>query len=200
MSGAGAAQNGTSGGNRAVYQLQMLTKRSGYVTDRDMQTAESLSPALFFRLVDGLYVEALVMADEARAYFDRQAAEDRKGFDTMTRLSLTCESLKVTTRLMHVIAWLMTQKAWQRGEISEQVLDDPKYHLGPASATEESVLSVMPPCARQLVEGSQALYDRVLRLQNHMRTRRSPASSNGNMAVAADNPARELMGRLEKAF
>ena len=166
-----------------------------------MHTAESLHPALFSRLIDGLYIEALVMADEARAYFDRQGAGDTARYDTMTRLSFTCESLKVTTRLMHIIAWLMTQKAWQRGEITTDALGDSKYRLGPAADTDKAITAIMPVGARQLVEGSQSLYDRVLRLQGRMeavisksRTDRGPVSS------PQASPALELIGRLEKIF
>jgi regulator of CtrA degradation len=165
-----------------------------------MHTAESLHPALFSRLIDGLYVEALVMADEARAYFDRAAEADKTRYDTMTRLSFTCESLKVTTRLMHVIAWLMTQKAWQRGEIATDALGDTKYRLGPASETDRSVTAIMPVGARQLVEGSQALYQRVLRLQGRMESALSRPRAERDAASASASPALELIGRLEKSF
>lgn len=165
-----------------------------------MSTAESLHPALFSRLIDGLYVEALVMADEARSYFDRQGTEDRLRTDTMTRLSFTCESLKVTTRLMHVIAWLMTQKAWQRGEISVDALEDPKYRLGPASATDQAALTIMPPFARQLVESSQSLYDRVLRLQNQMQASRSRRIGEAAAQPMKGSPARDLLRRLERVL
>ena len=56
------------------------------------------------KLVDGLYVEAMVLADEARAYFDRAASDDRLALDPVDRVGFSCESLKVTTRLMHLIA------------------------------------------------------------------------------------------------
>ncbi len=140
------------------------------------------------------------MADEARAYFDRQGAADKDRYDTMTRLSFTCESLKVTTRLMHVIAWLMTQKAWLRGEIRTGALGDPKYRLGPAAETDGAVLAIMPDTARQLVEGSQLLYDRVLRLQGKMDDALAVPERNGAAAMAPTSPALELIGRLEKSF
>lgn len=165
-----------------------------------MHTAESLHPALFSRLIEGLYIEALVMADEARAYFDRQGTGDKARYDTMTRLSFTCESLKVTTRLMHVIAWLMTQKAWQRGEIATDALGDPKYRLGPAAETDMAVMAVMPGGARQLVEGSQSLYERVLRLQGRMEAALSRPRAEQEQAPASVSPALELIGRLEKSF
>lgn len=165
-----------------------------------MHIAESLHPALFSRLIDGLYIEALVMADEARAYFDRHGAVDKDRYDTMTRLSFTCESLKVTTRLMHIIAWLMTQKAWQRGEIATDALGDPKYRLGPAAETDSALAAIMPIGARQLVEGSQLLYERVLRLQTRMEAVLSQSRTEREVAPASASPALELIGRLEKSF
>jgi len=170
-----------------------------------MTSAESLHPALLTHLVEGLYVEALVMADEARSCFDREERDARSGVSSMTRLSWTCESLKVTTRLMHVIAWLMTSKAWQRGEISSETLDDPKYRLGPASTSDSAVVATMTEPARQLVEDSQLLYDRVLRLQQRMRgervqTTRAEVFNSPASGPLGHSPARDLLGRLEKAF
>ena len=63
------------------------------------------------KLVDGLYIEAMVLADEARSYFDTLGRDDRLSLDPIDRVGFSCESLKVTTRLMHVIAWLLTQRA-----------------------------------------------------------------------------------------
>lgn len=167
-----------------------------------MPNAESINPGLFSRLVESLYIEAMVMADEARSYFDREGTGAHGSLDTMSRLTFTCESLKVTTRLMHVIAWLLTQKAWQRGEIRKEVLGDSKYRLGPASATEGSVLATMPEAARNLVEGSQSLYDRVARLQQRMLASVEPAAAANPAALVEPvaSPARGLLDRLEKAF
>lgn len=69
------------------------------------------------RLIDALYTEAMVLADEARSYFDVAGRDEREMLDAMTRVLFSCESLKVTTRLMHVIAWLLTQRAVNAGEL-----------------------------------------------------------------------------------
>lgn len=183
----------------------------------EMSTAESLDPALFSRLVDNLYVEAMVMADEARFCFDRKAVEDRDGADMVTRLSFTCESLKVTTRLMHVIAWLLTQKACRRGEIPVAALDEARYRLGQAAPSDSAALAAMPSCARDLVTGSESLYERVRRLQDSMGRARATAPRDGPpeavpraaapegaapiaAAIAGPGPARDLLARLEEAF
>jgi regulator of CtrA degradation len=131
----------------------------------------------------------MVMADEARAYFTAQGDADRDEMPIMARIGFSCESLKVTTRLMHVIAWLMAQRGWQRGEIAEEALRDPQYYLGEAAATDPHVLADFPFAARALIEGSADLYDRVARLQAMMQGERE----------AADG-ARALIGRLEQAF
>lgn len=162
-----------------------------------MQAAESVHPALFSRLVDGLYVEAMVMADEARSYFDIHCAEERDRMDMMARLSFTCESLKVTTRLMHIIAWLLTQRAWQRGEIGWQDLSDPKYLLGEAAPTDKAVIAALPKQAGELVLGSEDLYERVRRLQDKVREADAIASD-PERAAAVGSPARSLQSRLER--
>ncbi|MBB6123118.1 DUF1465 family protein [Sphingobium subterraneum] len=159
-----------------------------------MHSAESLPVTLHHRLVDSLYVEAMVMADEARAYFDRKSDTLQQGGDVMARLSFTCESLKVTTRLMHIIAWLLTQRAWQRGEITREALADPKYRLGEAAATDPAVLADLPAHARALVTGSQDLYARVLRLQT------SGSGSGQDDDNAPAGAARGLLDRLHQAF
>lgn len=160
-----------------------------------MEALESFpDTALFHRLVDAAYVEAMVMTDEARAYFDRQAADRQRGLsdDVMIRLSFTCESLKVTTRLMHVIAWLLTQRAWQRGEITRDALRDPKYRLGEAAMTDAAVLASLPEAARALVKGSEELYSRVLRLQERFMPQPGDVQPSG----AALSPALSLQQRL----
>ena len=116
------------------------------------------------RLVDALYSEAMVSADEARTYFDEVGRTDRDTLDPMIRVSFSCESLKVTTRLMHVIAWLLTQRAIEAGELHPRDALDPARRLGDAPATDQSLLDVLPTRARTLIEASADLHRRVGRL------------------------------------
>lgn len=116
------------------------------------------------RLVDVLYVEAMLLADEARGYFDEAGRAEREALDPLIRVSFSCESLKVTTRLMHVIAWLLTQRAVQAGELRAHDALDPSRRLGDAPVTDEILLDMLPPRARNLVESSAELHRRVARL------------------------------------
>jgi regulator of CtrA degradation len=156
-----------------------------------MKNAAYLDPSLHRRLVDSLYLEAMVMADEARSYFDGGALADQHIQDPLRRVAFACESLKVTTRLMHIIAWLLSQRAWQRGEISDADLADEKYRLGPATLSDPAQAADFPFAARALIEGSQDLYDRVMRLQDRLDRLSAPSDP---------GPARALLDRLNTAF
>jgi len=140
------------------------------------------------KLVDSLYVEAMLLADEARAYFDRHGRADRSGLDPLLRVGFSCESLKVTTRLMHVIAWLLTQRAVAAGELSVGQARRPERRLGQASQTDEALLPALPEAAQALILASRDLYARVERLDR------------GGETGERASPARSLLSRLERAF
>jgi regulator of CtrA degradation len=95
---------------------------------------------------------------------------------------------------MHIIAWLLSQRAWQRGEIADVELADEKYRLGRATQTDPEIASAFPFAARALIEASQDLYDRVARLQDRMDRMARPRSQ------TESSPARALMDRLNTAF
>jgi regulator of CtrA degradation len=141
------------------------------------------------KLIDSLYVDAMLLADEARSYFDRHGREDRMALDPIVRVGFSCESLKVTTRLMHVIAWLLTQRAVEAGELSNAQARTPSRRLGDAPESDETLLEKLPEHALQLVRASRDLYARVRRLEE-----------SGDSAEDAASPARSLMSRLERSF
>jgi len=141
------------------------------------------------KLVDSLYVEAMVLADEARSYFDRDATADREAMAPDLRVHFACESLRVTTRLMHVIAWLLTQRAVAAGELSPNDARKPDRRLGEAPESDQLLARAFPPAARELIQTSQELYDRVRRLERL-----------SGEAAPVYSPARTLMNRLERSF
>ena len=142
------------------------------------------------KLVASLYTEAMLLADEARSYFDSNGRADRDSLDPIDRVGFSCESLKVTTRLMHVIAWLLTQRAVEAGELSRSQALRPARRLGEAPDSDESLLPRLPENARALIGGSRDLYARVKRLDE----------AGGQIAEPQASPARSLMSRLERSF
>jgi len=139
------------------------------------------------RLIDSLYTEAMLLADEARAYFDEEGRDERAILPPFVRVGFACESLKVTTRIMHIVAWLLTQKAVETGEIMSPDGRRPERRLGKASDSDVAVVDQLPDSAQRLVNASVDLYARIKRLDEGQLLD-EPAAS----------PARALMGRLER--
>ncbi len=139
------------------------------------------------RLVDSLYTEAMLLADEARAYFDEEGRGERATLPPFVRVGFACESLKVTTRIMHIVAWLLTQKAVESGEIMSPEGRRPERRLGKASDSDAAVVEQLPDSAQRLVNASVDLYARIKRLDEGQMLDEPVAS-----------PARALMGRLER--
>ena len=142
------------------------------------------------KLVASLYTEAMLLADEARSYFDMSGRADRDSLDPIDRVGFSCEALKVTTRLMHVIAWLLTQRAVEAGELSRSQARSPARRLGVAADSDETLLARLPEPAVALIHASRDLYARVKRLDG------APAQG----AEPQASPARSLMSRLERSF
>jgi regulator of CtrA degradation len=142
------------------------------------------------RVTDTLYIDAMVLADEARSYFDEGGRADREALDPIARVSFSCESLKVTTRLMHVIAWLLTQRAIEAGEMAPGDALDPSRRLGPAPVSDAAALAAMPEAARALIAASSDLHRRVARLD----------AAQADAAVVFDSPVRSMQQRLALAF
>ena len=141
------------------------------------------------RLIDSLYTEAMILADEARAYFDDSGRDDRQTLEPFARVGFACESLKVTTRIMHIVAWLLTQKAVESGEIRSADGRRPERRLGNANESDPLVVEQLPDAAQRLINSSADLYSRVKRLDEGHLLDEPPQS-----------PARALMGRLERDF
>jgi regulator of CtrA degradation len=141
------------------------------------------------RLIDSLYTEAMLLADEARSYFDVAGREERAMLDPFVRVSFACESLKVTTRIMHIVAWLLTQRAIETGEIPGTDGRRPERRLGHAQESDPELVEKMPVSAQRLIDSSSDLYARIKRIDE------------GGLAdEPTPSPARALMGRLERGL
>jgi regulator of CtrA degradation len=141
------------------------------------------------RLIDSLYTEAMLLADEARSYFDDAGRDERATLEPFARVGFACESLKVTTRIMHIVAWLLTQRAIESGEIPTREGRRPDRRLGHAQDSDPVVVGTLPPSAQRLINSSADLYARVKRLDE-----------GGLETEAPQSPARALMGRLERGL
>jgi regulator of CtrA degradation len=141
------------------------------------------------RLIDALYSEAMLLADEARTYFDEAGRVEREALDPLIRVSFSCESLKVTTRLMHVIAWLLTQRAVQAGELRPRDALDPSRRLGDAPITDAALLAMLPTRAREMIGSSTDLHRRVALMDEAQ-----------DMPEVIASPVRSMQKRIANAF
>ncbi len=131
----------------------------------------------------------MLLADEARGYFDDFGRVERDGLPPLARVTFSCESLKVTTRLMHSIAWLLTQRAVIAGELQERDALDPSRRLGTAPISETQGLAGLPATALALVRASEDLHRRVARLDEAQ-----------IISTPLPSPVLSLQNRLETAF
>lgn len=183
-----------------------------------MQAAKP-SQSLSRPIIESLYAEALVLADEVRMVFaledqigglagKGQNAEkpvrpahgptgktgaDRSG-DMTQRLALSSEGLKATTRMMHVLAWLLNQRAYFSGELSEtQVrLHGSLPHDRPSDKAHFELLS---EDIRTLVEQTERLHGRIARLDAAWRRTGEASGPAASPALAFQRRiAREMGG------
>ena len=152
--------------------------------------AEPLTDArMHHRLIDSFYTEAMLLADEARSYFDEGGRIERDALSPMDRVAFSCESLKVTTRLMHIIAWLLTQRAVIAGELSLSQALDGSRRLGSAPVSDGTIVAGLPDQARSMIAASVDLHRRVGRLDEAQERQ-----------MLIPSPARSMLDRLATSF
>lgn len=131
-----------------------------------MTETANLSPTI----IESLYCEALELADEARAVFDLPGRLDLLGEDKdLARVTLSCEALRTTTRMMHAIAWLLNQRAYFAGDLSEFQL---RQHgrlpsAQPPSSPEQ--LAILGLETQELIRRSERFHARIARLDSAWR-------------------------------
>ena len=133
------------------------------------------------RIIEGLYCEALVLSDEVRAAFDLSGRIDILGLpEDEARVALSCEALRVTTRMMRALAWLLNHRAFLAGELSEFQL---RRHgkLADFPLSEPQRVTLLTPQTRELILVTERFYARLLRLDRGWRERDPTAPS----AIAA---------------
>jgi regulator of CtrA degradation len=150
-----------------------------------MAEPADLSPTI----VEALYGEALLLADEARAAFDLSGRLNGEGPDEdLARIALSCEALRTTTRMMHAMAWLLNQRAYFAGELSEFQLRRHGRLPPPQPDADAGQLALLPPDLEDLIERTQRFYARIERLDGAWHTRFT-------MHPAAVHRLRDRLGR-----
>lgn len=116
------------------------------------------------RIIESLYCEALVLADEIRFVLDRDPETEDAGAESLARMAFSCEALRTSTRMMHAIGWLLNQRAFIKGELSEAQLRRHSRLPYDKARSDPDNLMLLPPETRALVIDSERFYARIERL------------------------------------
>ena len=126
------------------------------------------------RIIEALYSEALVLSDEVRSAFDLSGRPERGEANASAaaqtaRVELSSEALRTTTRMMHALAWLLNQRAYLAGELSELQLR--RYGQLPPDRPvgETGAADLISPEVRRLVRETRQFYARLQRLDRDWR-------------------------------
>lgn len=139
------------------------------------------------QVVEELYEETLLLADEARAAFDLRTRDPEETGADAVRIALSIEGLRTTTRLMNLLAWLLNQRAYFAGELSETQVRRCGTLVRDRNSDPVQMANLLPT-TRALIRESERLYARAQRLDGQLRS------------DAEDGPARALQGKLSSAF
>lgn len=121
------------------------------------------------------YDEALALTEQAYAYLSQIHKNNIRADSPTDDLRLRGEAFRLTTRLMQVVAWLLTQRAIYAGELSAaEVAGDAQYRLSAASVCHDDSQHrhpAIPSPMSDMLDSSLNLYIRVERLDELMHRR-----------------------------
>ncbi|GER06859.1 hypothetical protein GCM10007972_11540 [Iodidimonas muriae] len=129
------------------------------------------APVHVFQSVDRAYCDAMDMAMELRSFLSSARYAAHKSAQAEAETAYVVETMRMSVRIMHVIAWALARKAVAQGELSEKEACTAAYRLGDREtclAQEDRSLSVLSPSTQDLSARSRGLYQRVLRLEAMM--------------------------------
>lgn len=141
------------------------------------------------RLLDALYTEAMLLSDEARSYFESGRFNEECLNNAALPVAFSCESLKVTTRLMHCIAWLLNQRALQSEDLTDGEIWNINREMGDAAASDHKMVDRFPHEARNIIYASEELFRRVQRLSARLQYQAAP-----------EPPVHDMFRRLQMTF
>lgn len=148
-------------------------------------------------MVDQLYNQATALADESRTYFAAYSKTDRAALGAIDRVLYTAESLRISTRLMHVISWVMVRKAVANGEMSHEESLAARHHLDDIElcrGSDPRDLRKVPRAVVILSHQSLKIYQRALRLQDQFLDQRDASGE------PTQSPVATMLKELELAI
>ncbi len=128
--------------------------------------AAGFADTIFFKKA---YKETLAMVHEACNYIDGPGRRACNAMEETDSLYYTAETLRLTTRLTQLMAWMFVQRAVQNGEMTPEEAAKEQHRLGARHtclSSSEPPEGVLPASLEDLLERSERLYRRVARLDD----------------------------------
>lgn len=122
-------------------------------------------------LLETTYEEAYDLLIESRDYIGTKVPEVRKNASQAYQMVISVETMRLTTRLTQVMAWLLTQKAVYLEEMSPEQAAKHTYRLGGQKMCLDrgrADYEILPIQLRRLLERSHGLYLRINRLDQQL--------------------------------
>jgi len=123
-------------------------------------------------LLDRTFDEGVALTVEARNYIAYHEQGEKRQTDLPHCLHVGYHHTRVSARLIQIMTWLLAMKALLSGEISPEQFASPQYQLAGGEECESEMgpdLEELPPGLRNLLDRTQMLYARILRLDAMVR-------------------------------
>lgn len=133
------------------------------------------------KVFERVFSEGMALVEETASYLDGPGRTVSKDLTREARLTYTSWSMELTTRLMQAASWLVMQKAVRDGDMKREEAFASKYRLnreGPALEASAQTGRGMPERFLELVEKSEALFERITRLDEALYSGKPRAPEN----------------------
>jgi regulator of CtrA degradation len=143
-----------------------------------------------------LFRDGMALVEETATYLDGPGRAESKTLTRAAALAYATESMRLTTRLMQLASWLLLHRAVREGEMSLAQANKEKSKVKLASTDHHDAnnVALLPETLRVLIARSQALHDKVRRLDA---TIHNPIASDHGATI---NPVERQLGLLKAAF
>ncbi len=132
------------------------------------------------KLFERLFAEGMALVEETATYLDTRGREQSRTLPREASLTYAAWSMELTTRLMQAASWLVMQKAVRDGDMAVEDARSPRYRL----TQDETALDPdaqrgrgLPDVFLDLVERTEALFERLCRLDHVLYVEGEPPAS-----------------------
>src|ERR1700734_4483628 len=142
-----------------------------------------------------LFRDGMALVEETASYLDGSGRQESKKLERSAGLTYATESMRLTTRLMHLASWLWLLRAVKEGEmtLAQASKEKSKVRLAACEPGDAKSIPLLPVRLQELIARSTKLQGEVRRLDANMH---APVP----LKVVIGNPGERQMGLLKAAF